>query len=57
MAAARKKGGISSGRSEPRLPWFGTVRAEAILAEAKVAREDLYRFIAEEGIDRRSHPA
>ena len=30
---------------------FGEDRATAILAEAKVAREDLYRFIADENID------
>jgi hypothetical protein len=30
---------------------FGEARAKAILAESKAAREDLYRFIAEEKID------
>src|SRR5258707_4961382 len=53
--ASSRNGGITSGNL--RLSFaemtkrFGEARATAILAEAKLAREDLYRFIAEEKID------
>lgn len=53
--ASSRNGGITSGNLRLGLSEmterFGEVRATAILAESKVAREDLYRFIAEEGID------
>src|SRR5260370_4782446 len=53
--ASSRNGGITSGNL--RLSFaemtkrFGEARATAILAEAKLAREDLYRFLAEEKID------
>jgi glycine/D-amino acid oxidase-like deaminating enzyme len=53
--ASTRNGGITSGNLRPGhaelTRRFGEARATAILAEAKAAREDLYRFIAEEGID------
>ena len=53
--ASTRNGGITSGNIRPSFAEmsrrFGEPRATAILAEAKVAREDLYRFIAEEKID------
>src|SRR5918912_1346473 len=53
--ASTRNGGITSGNLRPGhaelARRFGEERATAILAEAKAAREDLYRFIAEEGID------
>ena len=53
--ASTRNGGITSGNLRPGhaelVRRFGEARATAILAEAKAAREDLYRFIAEEGID------
>jgi glycine/D-amino acid oxidase-like deaminating enzyme len=53
--ASTRNGGITSGNIRPThaalTRRFGQERADAIYAEAKVAREDLYRFIAEEGID------
>ena len=53
--ASTRNGGITSGNLRPGhaelAKRFGEVRAAAILAEAKAAREDLYRFIAEERID------
>lgn len=53
--ASSRNGGITSGNlrhsHSEMTKRFGEARATAILAEAKVAREDLYRFIAEEGID------
>jgi len=53
--ASTRNGGITSGNLRPShaklAKSFGEARATAILAEAKAAREDLYRFIAEESID------
>jgi glycine/D-amino acid oxidase-like deaminating enzyme len=53
--ASTRNGGITSGNLRPShaklIRSFGEERAMAILAEAKAAREDLYRFIAEEKID------
>jgi glycine/D-amino acid oxidase-like deaminating enzyme len=53
--ASTRNGGITSGNLRPGhaelARRFGEERATAILAEAKAAREDLYRFIAEERID------
>ncbi len=53
--ASSRNGGITSGNLRPGhaelVRRFGEARADAIQAEAKLAREDLYRFIAEEGID------
>ena len=53
--ASTRSGGITSGNIRPShaamTKRFGEPRATAILAEAKVAREDLYRFIADERID------
>ena len=53
--ASTRNGGITSGNLRPGhaelAKRFGEDRAAAILAEAKAAREDLYRFIAEEQID------
>src|SRR5215211_2646666 len=53
--ASTRNGGITSGNLRPGAAElakrFGEDRAVAILAEAKAAREDLYRFIGEERID------
>ena len=53
--ASTRNGGIASGNLRPSrtelIRRFGEERALAILAEAKAAREDLCRFIAEEKID------
>ena len=53
--ASSRNGGITSGNLRPSFAEmtkrFGEARASAILAEAKLAREDLYRFIAEEKLD------
>ena len=53
--ASTRNGGIASGNLRPGraelIRRFGEARALAILAEAKAAREDLSRFIAEEKID------
>jgi len=53
--ASSRNGGITSGSLRPNLAQmttrFGAARALAIQAEAKAAREDLYRFIAAEKID------
>jgi glycine/D-amino acid oxidase-like deaminating enzyme len=53
--ASSRNGGITSGNLRPSFTEmtkrFGEARATAILAEAKLAREDLYRFLAEEKID------
>ena len=53
--ASTRNGGITSGNLRPGhaqlVRRFGQAQADAIQAEAKAAREDLYRFIAEEGID------
>jgi glycine/D-amino acid oxidase-like deaminating enzyme len=53
--ASTRNGGITSGSLRPSFEEmtkrFGEARASAILAEAKLAREDLYRFIAEENIE------
>ncbi|MEJ1976431.1 MAG: FAD-binding oxidoreductase [Acetobacteraceae bacterium] len=53
--ASTRNGGITSGNLRPSFAQmsrrFGEARASAILAEAKVAREDLYRFIADEAVD------
>ncbi len=53
--ASTRSGGITSGNIRPShaamAKRFGAARATAILAEAKLAREDLYRFITDEGID------
>ena len=53
--ASSRNGGITSGNLRPSLAAltkrFGAERAAALVAESKAAREDLYRFIAEEGID------
>lgn len=53
--ASTRNGGITSGNLRPSLAdltkRFGRERAEAVVAESKLAREDLYRFIAEEKLD------
>ncbi|HWK48033.1 MAG TPA: FAD-dependent oxidoreductase [Stellaceae bacterium] len=53
--ASSRNGGITSGNLRPSFAQmtarFGEARAAAILAESKAAREDLYRFIADEKID------
>lgn len=53
--ASTRNGGITSGNLRPGLAEltrrFGRERGEAVLAEAKAAREDLWRFLAEEAID------
>lgn len=53
--ASTRNGGITSGNLRPSNEQlesrFGPPAAAAILEESKAAREDLYRFIAEEGID------
>jgi len=53
--ASTRNGGITSGNIRPSQAQlasrFGQARADAIQAEAKAAREDLYRFIADEEID------
>ena len=53
--ASTRNGGITSGNLRPSHATmtrrFGAARADAILAEAKAAREDLYRFIEEERLD------
>ncbi len=53
--ASTRNGGITSGNLRPGyaelVRRFGETRASAILTEAKAAREDLYRFIAEEKIE------
>ncbi len=53
--ASTRNGGITSGNIRPGHAAlsrrFGEARATAILAEAKLAREDLYRFVADEKID------
>lgn len=53
--ASTRNGGITSGNlrlSHAEMARrFGEARATALEAEAKVAREDLYRFIADEDID------
>jgi glycine/D-amino acid oxidase-like deaminating enzyme len=53
--ASTRNGGITSGNLRPGTAEltrrFGSEQAFAIQAEAKAAREDLYRFIAEERID------
>ncbi len=53
--ASTRNGGITSGNLRPTKEAlesrFGVPAATAILAEGKAAREDLYRFIADEKID------
>lgn len=53
--ASTRNGGITSGNLRPThaemTKRFGAARADAILAESKAAREDLWRFIKEEKID------
>ena len=53
--ASTRNGGIASGNLRLGLGEmtrrFGEARALAIHAEAKAAREDLYRFVRDEGID------
>jgi len=53
--ASTRNGGITSGNLRPSdatlATRFGSPAAAAILEEGKAAREDLYRFIADEGID------
>ncbi len=53
--ASTRNGGITSGNLRPTFAQmtrrFGEVRAGAIQAESKAAREDLYRFIDDEKID------
>ncbi|MBC7799037.1 MAG: FAD-binding oxidoreductase, partial [Gemmatimonadaceae bacterium] len=53
--ASTRNGGITSGNLRPTTPQltarFGAGAAHAIQAEGKAAREDLYRFIADERID------
>jgi glycine/D-amino acid oxidase-like deaminating enzyme len=53
--ASTRNGGITSGNLRPSYAQmckrFGEARADAIVAESKAARDDLYRFIAEEKID------
>src|SRR4051794_17050354 len=52
--ASTRNGGITSGNLRPTLSElrqrFGDQRASALVAESRAAREDLYRFIAEEKI-------
>lgn len=53
--ASTRNGGITSGNLRPSRETlearFGLLTAQAILEEGKAAREDLYRFIADENID------
>ena len=53
--ASTRNGGITSGNLRPShaelTAKFGADRADAIGVESKAAREDLYRFIADENID------
>ena len=53
--ASTRNGGITSGNLRPSnqtlAARFGETRAAAILTEGKAAREDLYRFIAQENIN------
>ncbi len=53
--ASTRNGGITSGNLRPShtqmVQRFGQSRADAIEAESKAARDDLYRFITEENID------
>ncbi len=53
--ASTRSGGITSGNLRPSHSQmsckFSEPRADGILAEPKAAREDLYRFIADEKID------
>ena len=53
--ASTRNGGITSGNIRPThaqlVRRFGQPCADAILAEAKAAREDLYRFLADEAVD------
>jgi glycine/D-amino acid oxidase-like deaminating enzyme len=53
--ASSRNGGITSGNIRPSyaelIRRFGQTRADAITAEAKIAREDLYRFIEAEQVD------
>lgn len=53
--ASTRNGGITSGSLRPSVARmskrFGQARATAIMFEAKLAREDLYRFIAEEKVE------
>lgn len=53
--ASTRNGGITSGNLRPSHSQmsrkFSEPRADGILAEPKAAREDLYRFIADEKID------
>lgn len=53
--ASSRNGGITSGNLRPSYAEltkrFGQARADAVMAEAKAAREDLYRFIEEDKID------
>lgn len=53
--ASTRNGGITSGNLRPShaelARKFGAPAADAIHAESKLAREDLYRFLAEENID------
>ena len=53
--ASSRNGGITSGNLRPSFAEltrrFGAERAVALVAEAKAAREDLYRVIADEEID------
>jgi glycine/D-amino acid oxidase-like deaminating enzyme len=53
--ASTRNGGITSGNlrlsHSAMAKRFGVDRADAIVGEAKLAREDLYNFIADEGID------
>ncbi len=53
--ASTRNGGITSGNLRPShanlARRFGKDRADAIILEAKAARDDLYRFIAEKEID------
>jgi glycine/D-amino acid oxidase-like deaminating enzyme len=53
--ASSRNGGITSGNIRPSyaelIRRFGEARADAITAEAKIAREDLYRFIEAEQVD------
>ena len=53
--ASTRNGGITSGNLRPTTAQlasrFGAAQADAIQTESKAAREDLYRFIADERID------
>lgn len=55
QAASSRNGGMASGSIRPSrkelIKRFGEARANGILLEGKAAREDLWRFLAEEKVD------